>query len=64
MEILYQITLSYACASIIVKNNIVIKTAPIFNWMIGKNLMEIRYWVDKKMGSITKVKNKNGTKDK
>jgi len=56
MEELYQITLSYACAGIIVKNNIVVKTAPIFHWMIGKNLNQITTWVYNKNGHINKIK--------
>jgi len=52
---LYQIILSYACAGIIVENDIVIKTAPIFSWMIGKSLIEVQAWVYKKNGVINKV---------
>ena len=56
MDKLYQITLSYCCAGIIVENNIVKKTAPIFKWMIGKNLLFIESWVDKKAGKIIRCK--------
>jgi hypothetical protein len=55
MSELYQITLSYACAGIVVQDNIVIKTAPIFNWMIGKKLNQIKTWVYNKKGQINKV---------
>lgn len=55
MRILYQITLSYACAGIIVLNNVVIESAPIFNWMIGKNMVDICIWLAKKRGKLVKV---------
>ena len=55
MKELYQITLPYACAGIIIENNIVVKAAPIFNWMKGKNLNEIKRWVNNKKGTIIKV---------
>jgi hypothetical protein len=56
MKELYQITLSYACAGIIVENDIVKETAPIFHWMKGKNINEVKSWVNKKSGTIIKVK--------
>ena len=52
MNKLYQITLSYVCAGIICKDKKIIKTAPIFNWMVGKSISEIRTWVKKKSGKI------------
>ena len=42
---LYQIDTGYACAGIEVNNNgIVYITAPIFSWMIGKNIDEVNKW--------------------
>jgi len=55
MEELYQITLSYACAGIIITNDIVVKTAPIFNWMKGKQLNQIKNWVYNKKGTVIKI---------
>ena len=55
MQELYQIKLSYACAGIIVQNNTVIRTAPIFSWMTGKNLNQIKTWVYNKKGTIYKI---------
>jgi hypothetical protein len=55
MEELYQIILSYACAGIIIKNGVVVRAAPIFHWMIGKNLNEVKTWVYKKNGVINKI---------
>jgi len=59
LEIIYQIDTSYACAGIIVdKQGIVIKTAPIFSWMEGKHIQEIRRWKSikklKRIGEISK----------
>lgn len=55
MKEIYQITLSYACAGIILKDNIVIKTAPIFHWMKGKTLEQVKIWVYNKKGTILKI---------
>lgn len=56
MEYLYRITLKEACFSIIVNSNkIVIKTAPIGNWMKGKNINFIINWVKSKKGTIEYV---------
>jgi len=49
---LYQITLSYACAGIVVKDNKVIDVAPIFIWMKGKNMNQVKNWIYSKRGSI------------
>ena len=58
-EELYQIILTYVCANIIIQNGIVIKTAPIFNWMMGKNLIEVQFWVYNKNGVINKITQKS-----
>lgn len=55
MKELYQITLSYACAGIIVDNDTITETAPIFNWMKNKHINEIKKWVINKKGKITKI---------
>lgn len=43
MESLYQITTNYFCAGLIVKDNIVIKSAPILNWTISKTFSRIKF---------------------
>ena len=58
-EILYQITLPYACAGVIVRDGKAYKTAPIFGWMKGKNIGYIKSWVKKKRGSIERVGKEN-----
>ena len=42
----YLIDTGYACAGILVgdDNDIVLDAAPIFKWMIGKKLEDIRKW--------------------
>lgn len=53
--ILYRITLSYACFGIETNNKIVIFTAPIGKWMIGKNIEFIKNWVKRKKGKIEQL---------
>lgn len=50
---LYFIDTGYAYGGIIVEDDICIKAAPIFKWMIGKKLSEIKKW--KKIISIGTV---------
>jgi hypothetical protein len=56
MPALLQITLPYACAGIETDGldpcSRCTYAAPIFKWMIGKLLWEIKAWVTKKNGSI------------
>ena len=58
MKEAYQISLSYACGGIEVENNVITKTAPIFNWMLGKSLNIVQTWVFNKKGSIIQIKSK------
>lgn len=55
MKQLYQITLSYLCAGIIVEDDYVIKAAPILKWMVGKTIYKVEFWVYKKNGTINNV---------
>jgi hypothetical protein len=57
-EELYQVTLPYCCAGIIVRANECIAAAPILHWMVGNYLPFIEEWLTKpgRYGSITKVK--------
>ena len=52
MSRLVSITLPYACAAVIVRGDVVVQTAPIFNWMLDKGLDEVRSWVEKKGGTV------------
>jgi hypothetical protein len=53
---LWQIDVGYACAGIEVgKNNWVQHTAPIFKWMMGKSILEIQHWVQRKNGTMRRV---------
>jgi len=51
---LYIIDLPYANFGIIADNDIVIRAAPIGDWMVGKNVAFISRWVNKKGGTIKK----------
>lgn len=51
-EILYQVTLPYACAGIIVRNKRVVEAAPIFGWMRGRTVSEVSSWVRGKRGKF------------
>jgi len=55
MEGLYQIKLSYATFGISTYNDIVIKTAPIGKWMIGKDINFIINWTFKKGGTVLQL---------
>lgn len=55
MKEIYQIDLSYACAGIIVEDDIIVDSAPIFNWAKRKHINEIKKWVINKRGKITKI---------
>lgn len=49
---LYQIDTGYACGGIEVLQNQIILTAPIFKWMVGKTIEDIKQW--KKIKHIVK----------
>jgi len=51
----YWIGLKYACFGITTENDIVIKSAPIGKWMIGKSISEIKKWILNKKGEIIKI---------
>ena len=53
MSLLFQIKLPYATAGIVTDRGIVVCTAPIFKWMMGKTIQEVEEWVDKKKGTLT-----------
>ena len=53
---LYQITSSYFVAGLIVKDDKVIKSAPIIKWMIGRNLKYIETYCLSKHWKLTEIK--------
>lgn len=56
-QITYKITArNLACFAIIVSNNIVTYTAPIGKWMRGKHIEKIKAWVNKKQGTLIRIK--------
>jgi hypothetical protein len=47
----FLIDVGYACGGIVIDDlEIVIDTAPIFKWMLGKHFSEIKKWVERKDG--------------
>ena len=56
ISLLFQIKLSYATAGIVTINDVVVCTAPIFKWMMGKTLIEVTTWVKNKNGKLTLIK--------
>ena len=55
MKEIYQTDLSYACAGIIVEDDIIVDSAPIFSWAKRKHMNKIKKWVINKGGKITKI---------
>ena len=52
--VLWQIDTVYACGGIEVDEaGFVRNAAPIFRWMIGKHLAEVRRWLQDKRGKLT-----------
>lgn len=43
-EYVFQIDTGYACAAIVVEGSVVVEAAPIFRWMVGKQLAEVEQW--------------------
>jgi hypothetical protein len=57
-DTLYYTIIPYACFGVVVSTNgIIIETAPIAKWMIGKHINEIKLWVNKKSGKIARCNN-------
>ena len=53
----FRITLSYCCYGIITNDdNVIIKSAPIGRWTIGKKLGDVCNWVINKKGTVELVK--------
>jgi len=53
---LYQVKLPYACFGVILnKKNIVIKSAPIARWLVGKNIYELERYVERKKGTMRRI---------
>ena len=54
-ERLFWCDIGYATFGIVSENNVVIKTAPITRWMIGKPLQEIKPWLISKHAKVIEV---------
>lgn len=54
-ENIYQIYANYFTAGIIVKNNYVVKSAPILKWTVGKRIAYIKDYCFKKKWKIIKI---------
>jgi len=54
-DVLYQVTLPYACFGVIVVDWVITEAAPIGKWMLGKNINYISVWVTGKSGKIEKI---------
>jgi hypothetical protein len=57
---LYQITLSYACAGVIIRKGRVVEAAPILAWMVGRTVATVRLWVMKKRGQMKLISQQGG----
>ena len=55
MEILYRIESNYFTCGIIIENNLVIRTAPIVNYMLNWNLFKVLLYCKKKNFKIIKL---------
>lgn len=52
----WQVDAGYACGGVETDDmGIVRGAAPIFRWMIGKHLSEVRQWLEAKRGKLTPV---------
>lgn len=53
----YWIDIGYATFGVQSENGVVINSAPIAKWMIGKSLQEIKLWLKKKRAKIIELPN-------
>jgi len=53
---LYYISLSFAVFGILVEDDIVVDSAPIGRWMVGRNIKVVMKYVEKHNGKIIKCK--------
>lgn len=42
--VLVQIDTGYACAGVMSEDGVITETAPIFKWMVGKTVQEVKKW--------------------
>jgi hypothetical protein len=53
---LWQVDVGYACGGIEVdEQNVVQNAAPIFRWMVGKQISVVQRWIEGKRGTMRKV---------
>ena len=55
-EQLYRAVLSYAVFGLVVRDQVVVRVAPIASWMRGRPLAAVRRWIQKKAGTLELVK--------
>jgi len=53
---LFHIDIHYACFGIIALNGIIMGSAPIARWMVGKSLKEVKPWLLQRKALIIEVK--------
>ena len=51
----YYIDIGYAVFGVATKNDVIIKTAPIAKWMIGKTAKEVKAWLIKKKAKVIEI---------
>ena len=51
----FYISLSYATFAIISEKDLIIETAPIAKWMMGKTLKEIKPWLIRKKARVEEI---------
>lgn len=54
-ERVFWIDVGYACFGIISQDDVIVKTAPIGRWMIGKKLKDIKPWLIKKKSIVKEI---------
>lgn len=54
---LYQISLPYFCAGIVVGSDtgVITAAAPVMNWAIGNDIAKVTKWVENKRGTIINI---------
>ncbi len=51
-KLLAQIILPHACFGVDIKDGVIVYTAPIGRWMIGKKHEDVRKWVESNNGTM------------
>lgn len=51
----FWVDIGYATFGIFSENNVIMDTAPIAHWMVGKTLQEIKPWLIKKKAKVIEI---------